>query len=409
MTTAAICTIGDELVAGEVVDSNSAWLATALTQLGVEVVTIVSIGDGLQRLTDALRRLVAEHDVVVCSGGLGPTSDDRTRDAVAAALGVELERRQELAERLRSWFAEHGVDMPEANLQQADVPVGAEVLAPKGTAPGFALAAEAAFVAALPGVPWELKAMFRESLEPLLVARSDIRPAVTRVVSVSGLGESACAERLAPLEADLPDAVEIGYLAGRGELRVKLSARGPDRASARARTEEPLARAVELLGDHVVGIDGGSLEEVVVRRYAAAGRTIAVAESASAGILADRLATPDGASAVLLGGVVAYSPAAKQLLAGVDVGVLTEHGTVSAATTEALAVGIRDRLGADVAAATTGVAGPDPVEGRPNGTIIWAVATADGVRSWERVLPGDRDAVRHRLATAALEALRRAL
>ena len=235
MTTAAICTIGDELVAGEVVDSNSAWLAAGLTELGVEVVTILSIGDGLERLTAALRRLVAAHDVVICSGGLGPTSDDRTREAVAAAAGVDLERRDELARRLRDWFAERGVEMPEANLQQADVPVGAEVLPPKGTAPGFALPVGDGLVAALPGVPWELKAMFREALEPLLVERSDIRPAVTRVVNVSGLGESACAHRLAPLEAELPDDVEIGYLAGRGELRVKLTARGDSRADARAR------------------------------------------------------------------------------------------------------------------------------------------------------------------------------
>lgn len=409
MTTAAICTIGDELVAGEVVDSNSAWLATALTELGVEVTTIVSVGDRLEGLVAEVRRLVAAHDVVVCSGGLGPTSDDRTREAVATAVGVDLERRADLAERLRAWFADRGVEMPEANLQQADVPVGAEVLPPKGTAPGFVLPAGDGLVAALPGVPWELEAMFRESLEPLLVARRDIRPAVTRVVNVSGLGESACAELLAPLEDDLPAGVEIGYLAAGGELKVKLTARGDDRAAARVLTDEPLGRAVALLGEHVVGIDGGSLEQVVIARYAAAGRTIAVAESASSGILADRLATPDGASAVFLGGVAAYSPAAKRDLVGVDQAVLDEHGTVSRATTEALAVAIRERLGADVGAATTGVAGPDPVEGHASGTIIWAIATAEGVRSWERVLPGDRTAVRRRLATAALEGLRRAL
>lgn len=410
MTTAAICTIGDELLAGEVVDSNSAWLATELGGLGVEVATIVSVGDGLERLTAEVRRLLGAHDVVVCSGGLGPTSDDRTREAVAAATGRELERRQDLADRLEGWFASHGVEMPTANLQQADIPSGAVVLAPQGTAPGFAVRVEGGgLVAALPGVPWELRAMFRDALEPLLVELPGIRPAVTRVVHVSGLGESACAERLAPLEADLPDGVEIGYLASGGELRVKLTARDGDRAVARARTEEPVARVVELLGEHVVGLDGGSLEEVVIARYTAAGRTIAVAESASAGILADRLATPDGASAVFLGGAVVYAADAKHVLAGVSREVLDEHGTVSRPTTEALAAGIRERLGADVGAATTGVAGAEPVEGHEPGTIIWAIATADGVRSWERVLPGDRDAVRHRLATAALEALRRAL
>lgn len=410
MTTAAICTIGDELVAGEVVDSNSAWLATALTELGLDVRVIVSIGDGLDALTTEVARLVDAHDVVICSGGLGPTSDDRTREAVAAAVGVDLERSDELAERLRAWFASHGVDeMPEANLQQADVPVGATVLAPKGTAPGFSLPVGDGLVAALPGVPWELQAMFRESLEPLLVARDGIRPAVTRVVHVSGLGESACAARLADLEQELPDAVEIGYLAGSGELKVKFTARGDHREAARAMTEAPVAKTVDLLGEHVIGLDGGSLEEVVIARYAGEGMTIAVAESASSGILADRLASPSGASTVFLGGAAVYSADAKVRLAGVDQAVIDEHGTVSRETTEALAVAIRERLGADVGAATTGVAGPEPVEGHPSGTIIWAVATADGVRSWQRQLPGDRRAIRQRLATAALEALRRAL
>lgn len=427
MTTAAICTIGDELLAGEVVDSNGAWLAAELFELGMQVTTVVSVGDDLDRLTDELRRLVAAHDVVVCSGGLGPTSDDRTREAVAAAVGRELERRQDLADRLEAWFAEHGVDMPASNLRQADVPVGASVLEPQGTAPGFVVEVEDAvpeaadsagvagavgggcLVAALPGVPWELREMFRASLEPLLIGRSGIRPSVTRVVHVSGLGESACAERLAPLEDDLTADVEIAYLASGGELRVKLTARGDDRAAARARTDEPLTRALELLGGHVVGVDGGSLEEVVITRYCAAGLTIAVAESASGGILADRLASPPGASEAFLGGAVVYSAAAKQRLADLGDDVLAEHGTVSRATTEALAVGIRDRLGADVAAATTGVAGDEQVEGKPPGTIIWAIATAEGVRSWERVLPGDRAAVRNRLATAALEGLRRAL
>lgn len=251
--------------------------------------------------------------------------------------------------------------------------------------------------------------MFRESLTPLLVDRSGIRPSVTRVLHVSGLGESACAQRLAPLEDDLPEGVEIGYLAAGGELRVKLTARDDDRKSARARTDEPLTRALELLGEHVVGIDGGSLEEVVITRYTAADRTIATAESASAGILADRLASAPGSSQAFLGGAVVYSAAAKQRLADLPDEVLAEHGTVSRRTTEALAVGIRERLGADVGVATTGVAGDAPVEDRPPGTIIWAIATEDGVRSWERVLPGDREAVRRRLAAAALEALRRAL
>lgn len=410
MTTAAICTIGDELLAGEVVDSNSAWLAAQLVALGIEVRVVVSVGDGLDALTAEVRRLGAAHDLVVCSGGLGPTSDDRTREAVAAALGVGLERHDDLAERLTAWFAARGVDMPEANLRQADLPTGARVLAPKGTAPGFVVeTADGGLVAALPGVPWELRAMYRDSLEPVLVGLTGIRPSITRVVRVSGVGESAVAERLAPVEADLPDEVDIAYLATGGEIRVKFTARADDREAALALTDGPLTRAVELLGADVVSIDGGPLEEVVVTQYTAAGRTIAVAESASGGLLASRIVDAPGASTVLLGAVVVYTPEAKKVLCGLDDEFLAEHGTVSRETTEALATGVRDLLGADVGVATTGVAGRDPVEGHEPGTITWAIATEDGVRSWQRVLPGDREAVRHRLATAALEGLRRSL
>ncbi len=407
MTTAAICTIGDELLAGEILDANGAWLAAALGELGIEVRVAVTVGDERAALAAEIARLAASHDVLVCTGGLGPTSDDRTREAIAEAAGVPLERDEGLARRLRDWFAAQGVDMPATNLRQADAPAGATWLAPKGTAAGFVVRVGACLVAALPGPPWELHAMFAEDLEPLLVALPGIRPHVTRVVRLSGVGESSVADRLAPVESSLPPSVGIAYLASGGEIRVKLTARGPTRAAARSATDEPLSRVVELLGPAVVAVDGGSLEEVVVRRYTAEGRTVAVAESATAGMVADRLASVPGASRVLRGGAVAYTAEAKVALCGVDPDVVVAHGTVGDVVTEAMAVGIRERLGADVGVATTGVAGPDPVDDHPVGTLVWAVATADGVRSWQRHLPGDRAQVRRRLASAALEALRR--
>ena len=227
MTTAAICTIGDELLAGEIVDANSAWLAAALGELGIEVRTTVTVGDDLARLTAEVERLAASHDVLVCTGGLGPTSDDRTRDAVAAAAGVELVRDQELARRLRDWFSSRGVDMPERNLRQADAPAGARILPPQGTAPGFVVEVGDCLVAALPGPPWELEAMFDEDLEPVLVALPGTRPSVTRVVRVGSMGESAVAALLAPVEEELPEGVQIAYLASGGEIRVKLTALAP--------------------------------------------------------------------------------------------------------------------------------------------------------------------------------------
>lgn len=408
MTTAAILTIGDELLAGEIIDSNSAWIAAALVELGLDVRTKSAVGDEMNGLVAEVARLSAAHDVVICTGGLGPTSDDRTREAIAEAAGVALVHHDDLAERLVDWFASRGVRMPASNLRQAQLPAGATVLQPVGTAPGFALVSQRCLIAALPGVPWELHAMFTADLEPLLVALPGIRPSVTRVVRVSGMGESAVAEALRSVETTLPDDVVIAYLASSGEIRVKLTARGADRATARSRTDAALAEVVRLLGDSVVAIDGGTLEEMVVHRYLADGRTIACAESASGGVLLGRLTSVAGASAVVLGGAVSYTASSKVLLADVDQAVIDEHGLVARATTEAMAVGIRARLAADVGVATTGVAGPGGMNDKVVGTIIWAVATAEGVRSWERELPGDREAVRQRLATAALEGLRRA-
>jgi nicotinamide-nucleotide amidase len=406
VTTAAICSVGDELLAGEVVDTNAAWLAGRLLALGIEVRTTQAVGDDLGRLVAVLRRLVAEHDVVLVGGGLGPTSDDRTREAVAAALGLDLEHREDLAEAIAARFRSFDAVMPATNLRQAEVPVGSTALDPVGTAPGFVVRGDDTLVAALPGVPWEIRAMF-DQLEEHLVALPGIRPSVTRALTVVGMGESAVAETLAGLEDVLPDGVAIAYLASGGQIRVKLTARGDDREQAAAVLEPLLARARDLLGDAVAAVDAASLEQVVVQQLAARGRTLAVAESATGGRVTARLTSVPGASRVLLGGVVVYTAAAKTTLAGVDQRLLDVHGPVSAEVTEALAEGVRARLGADVGVATTGVAGPDPQGGREVGTMVWAVATGAGVRSWERRLTGDRATVQERLTTAALEAVRR--
>lgn len=406
MTSVALCSVGDELLAGEVVDTNAAWLAQWVGGLGLEVRTTVTVGDDLDAMVVLLRRLVDEHDVVLVGGGLGPTSDDRTREAVAAALDLELEHREELADAIAARFAAFGRRMPPSNLRQAEVPAGAAALHPVGTAPGFVVTDAAALVAALPGVPWELRAM-AEQLEPHLLALPGIRPHVTRSLSVAGMGESSVAEALEPLERDLPDDVALAFLAAGGQVRVKLTARGADRDEAAATVDPLVARARELLGEAVVAVDASSLEEVVVQQLASRGQTIAVAESATGGRVAARITAVPGSSQVLVGGVVVYTEHAKRVLAGVDADLLAAHGPVSREVTEALAVGVRERLGADLGLATTGVAGPGTQGGRDVGTMLWALATADGVRSWEQTVPGDRVTVQERLATNALEAVRR--
>lgn len=407
MTSVALCSVGDELLAGEVVDTNAAWLARWAGGLGLEVRTTVTVGDDLSAMVALLQRLVDEHDVVLVGGGLGPTSDDRTREAVAAALGRDLEHRDELAEMIAARFASFGRRMPPSNLRQAEVPVGAAALAPVGTAPGFVVTDAAALVAALPGVPWELRAM-AEQLEPHLLALPGIRPHVTRSLSVAGMGESSVAEALEPLERDLPDDVALAFLAAGGQVRVKLTARGADRDVAAAVVDPLVARARDLLGAAVVAVDASSLEQVVVQQLRTRGQTIAVAESATGGRVAARITAVPGSSQVLVGGVVVYTEHAKRVLAGVDAALLEAHGPVSREVTEALAVGVRGRLGTDLGLATTGVAGPETQGGQEVGTMLWALATADGVRSWEQTVPGDRATVQERLATNSLEAVRRA-
>ena len=402
--------VGSELVSGDQVDGNAAWLARRVTELGGRDVLHVAVGDDHDRIVATLRWLRQHVDGILVGGGLGPTSDDLTRPAVAAAVGRSLERREELADLIRARFAGFGAEMPDANLQQADVPAGAVAWPPVGTAPGFVTDLDGAPVWVLPGVPWEQQALFDEHVAPDLLDRAGGRATVTRVVHVTGSGESAIAQRLVDVEAAAAEAeVEFGYLASGHEVQVKLTAVRGSRDEAVDATAPLVDAVLAALGSAVAGVDDTTGEQAAVSALTHAGLTVAVAESATAGMVAARLASVPGASAVLRGGVVVYATETKATLAGVDPALLEEHPPVSEEVTRALAVGVRARLGADVGVATTGVAGPTEQDGVPVGTCFWAVATADDVVVRGRVIPGDRAAVRGRLATAALDLLRRTL
>jgi nicotinamide-nucleotide amidase len=407
---AAVVAVGDELLLGDIVNGNAAWLGAVLAELGLPVVHSSAVGDDTGRIVTALRRAMEDADVVVTSGGLGPTVDDVTRDAFAAVAGVPLDRVPELEQQLRERFAAYGItELPAQVMRQADVPRGARVLDnPVGSAPGLALEVEGRLLLALPGPPHELAATLSDAVRAELAHRSG-EVGLTRTLHCAGAGESQVAE-LVDAALDLPPGVDLAYLAGGGVVRVRLTTTAATVAQAAAVLDPHLERAAAVLGDTVFGRGDDTLAGVVVARLRAQGATLAVAESLTGGLAGAALTEVPGSSRVFRGGVLAYATDLKQQLAGVPAQVLAEHGAVSAETASALAAGVRASLGADWGVGLTGVAGPDPQERHPPGTVHVAVAGPDGraaVRS--RRLPGDRQRVRLLAVALALDLLRRRL
>ncbi len=404
----AVVAVGDELLLGDIVNGNAAWLGERLAAAGAPVVSSSMVGDDVDRIAAAVRRALEDAQVVLVTGGLGPTSDDVTRDAVAAVAGVPLVRSPELEQSLRDRFAAYRYEMPDAVLRQADVPVGATPLDnPVGSAPGLRLEVGDALVFALPGPPHELAAVATGGVLAEVATRSGA-VALTRTLHCAGRGESEVAE-LVERAIAVPPGVDLAYLAGGAVVRVRLTTVAATEQEADAVLAPLVDALVEALGSTVFGRDGDTLPGVVLRRLVAAGQTVAVAESLTGGLLGAALTELPGSSAAFRGGLLVYATDAKAALAGVPEEVLAAEGAVSAATAEALASGARERLGATWGVGVTGVAGPEPQEGLPVGTVHVAVAGPTGIRSLTRRLPGDRQRVRLLTVTTALDLLRRQL
>lgn len=408
--------VGSEIVSGQVDDTNARWLARRLGELGADVAAHVAVGDDAEALASLLRFLLerAVADVVVVGGGLGPTHDDITREGVAEAAGVPLEPRADLERRIAEAFAAHGRRMPAVNLRQARIPRGASVLPAEGTAPGFRLEVErgagAAVLYVLPGVPWELRAMFDSHVAADVLRRAGARVTLSRVVHVTGSGESAVAEALGELLDRLGrDGPQVSLRATGREIEVMVTASGDDPASVRAHLDAVVDEALRLLGPAAAGVDDEDLAATVVRLLRAAGATVATAESVTAGAVAARLGAVAGASDVLAGGVVVYATRSKHDVLGVPDDLLDAEGPVSEPVTRELAERVRRQFEATYGLGVTGVAGPAPQSGRPVGTAFWALAGPDGTHVRGDRFPGDRAAVQERVASAALEALRRRL
>jgi nicotinamide-nucleotide amidase len=401
-----IVTVGEELLAGDTVDSNAAWLGRTFKAAGIRIVRRATVGDDVAAIRAAVGDALGRVRVVVCTGGLGPTRDDVTLDAVAALTGRPLEEDSALLDGLRRRFAAFGRAMPENNRRQARVPRGADVFPnPRGTAPGLAIPHGDGVIIMLPGVPQEMRALTEASVLPYLARRwPGIAHPDTRLVRTTGIPESTLAERVDDLVADF-GGIDVAFLPGWEGVDLRLTAW---QGAQQQQLDDAAAALAARLERWVYAVGHESIEEVLAAELVARGRTLALAESCTGGLVAKRLTDLPGSSRYLLGGWVVYANEAKERLLGVPHEVLERHGAVSEETARALAEGALRALGADLAAAITGIAGPTGgSEEKPVGTVWIAAGSADSIRARRVIFPGDRTEVRERSAQAALHMLLR--
>ncbi|HTN53076.1 MAG TPA: competence/damage-inducible protein A [Anaeromyxobacter sp.] len=403
-----ILSTGDELLTGQVVDTNSTWLMDRLWDLGVMVRRKTLVGDDRPDLLAAIRETTGRADLVVMSGGMGPTEDDLTSECVAAVLGVPLEHHAPSLAAIEERFRRFGRPMTPNNAKQARFPRGAEVIPNRfGTAPGFAVRVGRGEVVCLPGVPVEFKGLCEEWLLPRLAGRLDEVPSA-RVLKLFGIGESAADQAMRPVMDDPANAgVRFGFRAHWPEVHVKWSVPGPD---APARAERITAAVRAIFGEAVWGEGKEELPEVVVARLAARAERVAVAESCTGGLLTELVTRVPGASAVLDLGVVAYANEMKEALVGVGHDLLAAHGAVSEPVARALAEGARRTGRAAWGLGVTGIAGPTGgTPEKPVGTVHLALAGPGGTSAVARLYRGDRERIRRQAAYEALNLLRLAL
>jgi len=404
-----IVAVGTELLLGQIVDTNSSWMGEQLAIIGVEHLRQTKVGDNLGRIVDAISEALDRADAVIVCGGLGPTQDDITREAIAQVMGVALVRDDAVADVIRGLFSSRGRSMPDNNLRQADVPVGATVIEQRtGTAPGLICPVGDGVVYAVPGVPYEMKEMLERAVLPDLAARAGVRQVIaSRVLRTWGESESRVAELLDPrLQVlDATGTATIAFLASGIEgIKVRLTARGDDEAHVAALLDAEEAEVRAALGDIVFSGEDLPMEAEVGRLLVAQGRTLAIAESLTGGLAASRVVNVPGSSDWFKGGVVAYDSQVKFDLLDVP-----EGPVVSEPAAKAMADGVRRALHADVGIATTGVAGPAEQEGQPPGTVWLGVAVGDEVEARQLRLPGDRDRVRQLSVISLMDLLRRKL
>lgn len=407
---ASILSIGTELTTGQTIDTNAGWLAAELTGLGFRITEHATVGDELEPIAAAIRRMLDGCDIVILTGGLGPTPDDLTREALAEAIGRPLEENAEAADQIHAFFARLDRTVHRSNLRQAMMPRGCAVIRNEsGTAPGILFRSESAVLFALPGVPDEMKAMFRKAIVPELQAGSSSVVAVRHRLNCFGMSEAKIGELLGEFMARGRNPL-VGTTASHGTISIRIVARGESASEAESLLRDDVGRFRKLLGTVVFGEGEDSLESVVGELLRRRGETLATAESCTGGLLAKRLTDIPGSSGYFLRGFVTYSNDAKIAELGVPAEMVSAHGAVSEEVAGALASGCRTISGSDYALSTTGIAGPTgggPPD-KPVGLVYVGLADEGGVVVRRLVLGDylDRMEIRNRACHTALNLLR---
>src|SRR3712207_3582389 len=408
LDSAEIVTIGTEILLGDLVDTNTAWLSARLATLGVGVYRHTTVGDNRARIEDALREAAARADLVITTGGLGPTSDDLTNEVLAAVTGRGMAEYPEARAHVDEMFRRFGREPTANNYKQALFPEGTELIPnPLGTAMGALLEHEGTLFATLPGVPSEMKGMFEETLEPLIRERSD-GSIISKTLWFAGIGESALAEKVQEfLDATDPT---VAPLAGQGKVRLRITTRAATPEEAEERIAPVEKEILSRLGDYYFGEDEETLESAVGRLLAEQSATLALAESCTGGLLAKRLTDNAGSSAYFKEGLITYSNESKERWLGVPESMLLEHGAVSEPVARKMAEGVRKIAGVDYGLSVTGIAGPDGgTEDKPVGLVFVGLSDAGAtlaerldLSAWAR----SREAIRERSANRAFDLLR---
>ena len=402
-----ICT-GEEVLAGQIVDTNAAWFANEMMEHGIEVQRRVTVGDRMEDLISVFEERSHHADVILVNGGLGPTSDDMSAEAMAKAKGEALVENASWRATMEAWFAKGGREMAASNLKQALLPESAIMVDnPVGTACGFRVKLNRAWLYFTPGVPFELKHMVKEQFLPFIKQEFELNEkiALTKMLTL-GYGESTLADKLEHLV--LPEGITIGYRSSMPHIEIKIFARGDKAIGVLPRVKKHVQ---ELLGSAVVAENRKSIAEEIHQRLNGSGMSLSIAESCTGGLIASQLVAFPGSSSYLHQGLVTYSNESKVKVLGVSPEILDDHGAVSIATVEAMAKGARELLDSDFALSTSGIAGPDGgTEEKPVGTVAIALATRSGIYSQMVRLPRrSRDLVRLLSSAVALDMLRREL
>jgi nicotinamide-nucleotide amidase len=405
---AEIIAIGTEILLGEIIDTNSAYIAQQLPELGIDLYYKSVVGDNMGRIRETFERAWNRSDLIITTGGLGPTDDDMTREGIAALLGEEPTVVPELERRLRAFFESRGYPMPESNIKQAwIIPSGRAIENPRGTAPGWWVEKDGRIIVSMPGVPPEMELMWTQLVRPELERRAPGEVLVTRTIKTIGIGEGTVDEMARPLYST--PGIGIGTYARADGVHLRVGAKAATREEAWHRiipVEQELER---IFGNAIWGKDEDTFEGHIRTLFADRNRTLSVMESCTGGLLASTLTDVSGAADYFKGGIVTYWTELK-IESGVDPGIIREHGVISAETAIAMAETVRDRLNTDYGLGITGVAGPDPQEDKPVGTVHIGIAGPDGFKSSiSSSFNSGRSAVKRRAVTSSMLLLRRTL